>query len=80
MIDKMLFDLEKFNKKDIKIKLVSLTFFIESCKKIKEKSLDNLTDTAKDSWPDRERFDKYYDHLNFNLPGFAICRCTGDIY
>ena len=45
----MLFDLEKFNKKDIKIKLVSLTFFIESCKKIKEKSLDNLTDTAKDS-------------------------------
>ena len=48
IIDKMLFNLEKFNKKDTKINLVSLTFSIESYKKIKEKSLDNLTDTAKD--------------------------------
>ena len=47
-IDKMLFNLEKFNKKDTKVNLVSLTFSIESYKKIKEKSLDNLTDTAKD--------------------------------
>ena len=44
----MLFNLEKFSKKDTKINLVSLTFSIESYKKIKEKSLDNLTDTAKD--------------------------------
>ena len=44
----MLFNLEKFNKKDTKINLVSLTFSIESYKKITEKSLDNLTNTAKD--------------------------------
>ena len=47
-IDKMLFNLEKFNKKDTKVNLVSLTFSIEPYKKIKEKSLDNLTNTAKD--------------------------------
>ena len=46
--DRMLFNFEKFNKKDAKINLVSLTFSIQSYKKIKEKSLDNLTDTAKD--------------------------------
>ena len=44
----MLINLEKFNKKDTKINLVSLTFSIESYKKTKEKSLDNLTNTAKD--------------------------------
>ena len=48
IIDEMLFNLEKFNKKDTKINLVSLTFSIESYKKITEKSLDNLTNTAKD--------------------------------
>ena len=46
IIDKMLFNLEKFNKKDTKINLVSLTFSIKFYKK-KEKSLDNLTYTAK---------------------------------
>ena len=44
----MLFSLEEFNKKDVKINFVSLTFSIESYKKIKEKSLDNLTNAAKD--------------------------------
>ena len=44
----MLINLEKFNKKDTKINLVLLTFSIESYKKTKEKSLDNLTNTAKD--------------------------------
>ena len=29
---------------------------------------------------DREKHDEYYDHLNFNLPGFAICRSTWDLY
>ena len=48
IIDKMLFNLENFNKKDTKINLVSLSFFIESYKKIKEKFLYNLTNTAKD--------------------------------
>ena len=43
----MLFNLEKFNKKDTKVNLGSLTFSIKSYEKIKEKSLDNLTNTAK---------------------------------
>ena len=44
----MLFSLEEFNKKDVKINFVSLTFSIESYEKIKEKSLHNLTNAAKD--------------------------------
>ena len=48
IIDKMLFNLQKFNKKDSKIKLVSLTFSIGSYQKTKGKSLNNLTNTAKD--------------------------------
>ena len=44
----MLFNLEKFNKKATKINLDSLTFSIKSYEKIKEKSLDDLTNTAKD--------------------------------
>ena len=44
----MLFNLEKFNKKDTKINLLSLTFSIEFYKQIKGKSLDNLKNTAKD--------------------------------
>ena len=44
----MLFNFKKFNKKDTKINLVSLTFSIKHYEKIKEKSLDNLTNTAKD--------------------------------
>ena len=48
IIDKMLFNFKKINKKDIKTNLVSLTFFIESFKNNKGKYLDNLTNTAKD--------------------------------
>ena len=48
IIDKMLFNLQKFNKKDSKIKLVSLTFSIESNQKTKGKSLNNLANAAKD--------------------------------
>ena len=44
----MLFNLQKFNKKDSKIKLALLTFSIESYQKTKGKSLNNLTNTAKD--------------------------------
>ena len=46
--DKLLFNLQKFNKKNWKINLVSLTFSVESYQKMKEKYLKNLTDTAKD--------------------------------
>ena len=48
VIDKLLFNLQKFDKKDQKINLLSSTFSIESYQKMKEKSLKNLTDTAKD--------------------------------
>ena len=47
IIDKILFNLEKFNKKDTKTNLVSQTFSIKCYKKIKEKSLNNSTNTAK---------------------------------
>ena len=48
-IDKILLNLEKFNKKDMKINLESLTFSIESYNKIKGKSQqENLTNIAKD--------------------------------
>ena len=44
----MIFNLKKFNKKDTKINLVSLTFSVENYKKIKEKNQEKLTNTAKD--------------------------------
>ena len=44
----MLFHLEKLNKKDTKINLVSLTFSIKSYKIINEKFLGNLAVSAKD--------------------------------
>ena len=50
IIDKMLFNFKKFNKKDTKINLVSLTFSLLTLnliKKIKWKSLDNLANTTK---------------------------------
>ena len=54
----MLFTLQKFNKKDSKINLVSLTFSIQSYQKMKEKSLKNLTDTAKDFFHLLSKFGK----------------------
>ena len=30
--------------------------------------------------PDKEKYDPYYRHLNFNLPAFGICRCTWNMY
>ena len=48
IIDKMLFNFKIFNKKDQKITLVPLTFSIESSNKMKEKYLNELTNTAKD--------------------------------
>ena len=50
VIDTLLFNLQEVKKKDSKINLVSLTFSIESYQKIQEKSLKNLTDTAKISF------------------------------
>ena len=44
----MLFNFKIFNKKDQKITLVPLTFSIESSNKMKEKYLNELTNTAKD--------------------------------
>ena len=44
----MLFKLQKFNKEDSKINLVLSTFSIESHQKMKGKSQNSLTNTAKD--------------------------------
>ena len=54
----MWFDFKKFNKKDTKINLVSLTFSIKCYKRMKEKSLENLTNTAKDFFHLLSEFEK----------------------
>ena len=54
----MLFNFKKFNNKDTKINLVLLTFSIKHYEKIKEKSLDNLTNTAKDFFHHLSEFGK----------------------
>ena len=48
IVDKLLFNLKKFDKKDTKINLVSLTCSVENYRKIKEKNQEKLTNTAKD--------------------------------
>ena len=58
VIDKLLFNLQKFDKKYQKINLLSLTFSIESYQKMREKSLKNLTDTAKDFFHLLSKFGK----------------------
>ena len=84
IIDKILFNLEKVDKKDTKINLISLTFSIGSYKKIKEKSLDNLTDTAKDFFHLLSEFGKSFKSLQqarveyFNYIFRRICKIIDD--
>ena len=48
IIEKLLYNFKKFNKKDTKLNLVTLTFSVKTYKKIKEKNKEKLTNTAKD--------------------------------
>ena len=47
-INKLLYDLNKFNKKDKTMNLVSLKFSIETYHKLEKSEISKLTDTAKD--------------------------------
>ena len=51
IIDKLLYNFKKFNKKDTKLNLVTLTFSVKTYKKIKEKNIEKLTNTAKRFFP-----------------------------
>ena len=70
VIDKLLFNLQKFDKKDQKINLLSSTFSIESYQKMKEKSLKNLTDTAKDFFHLLSEFGKLKNQKKGNGDSF----------
>lgn len=48
IINKIFYNLNKFNKKGNKITIISLKFFIEAHHKLKEKEIDKLTNTTKD--------------------------------
>ena len=47
-INKLLYNLDKFNKKDNNLSLASLKFSTETYHKLKEREISKLTDTAKD--------------------------------
>ena len=47
-INKLLYNLDKFNKKDNNLSLASLKFSVETYPKLKEREISKLTDTAKD--------------------------------
>ena len=51
IIDKLLYNFKKFNKKDTKLNLVTLTFSVKTYKKIKEKNIEKSTNTAKRFFP-----------------------------
>ena len=48
LIDKLLFDINKFNRKDNKKNLVTVQFSLPAYKKLKESELKTLTTTAQD--------------------------------
>ena len=43
-----MYNSNNFNKKDKKVNLVSLKFFVSAYEKLKEQEISELTDTAKD--------------------------------
>ena len=71
VIDKLLFNLQKFNEKDSKINLVSLTFSIESYQKMKGKSLNKLTNTAKGFFHLLSEFGKFINQKKRNENSFV---------
>ena len=48
IINKLLYNLNKFNKNDKNVKLVSLKFSVDAHHKLKKNEISRLTDTAKD--------------------------------
>ena len=48
IINKLLYNLSKFNKKDKNVKIISLKFSVDAYRKLKKNEISRLTDTAKD--------------------------------
>ena len=59
LIDKLMYDVNKFNRKDNKINLVTVQFLLPACKKLKERELKKLTTTAQDLCPVLAEFASY---------------------
>ena len=57
-INKLLYNLDKFNKKDNNLSLASLKFSIETYYKLKEKEISKLKDIAKDFFHSLAEFRK----------------------
>ena len=59
LIDKLLYDVNKFNNKDNKINLVTVQFSLPAYEKLKESELKSLTTTAQDLFHVLSEFGRY---------------------
>ena len=59
IVDKILYNVNNFNKKDNKINLVTVTFSVDASEKLKENELNALTETARDLFHTLAEFAKY---------------------
>ena len=59
LINKLLYDVNKFNKKDNKINLATAQFSVPAYKKLKENELKSLTTTAQDLFHVLVEFSRY---------------------
>ena len=59
IVDKILYNVNNFNKKDNKINLVTVTFSVDEYEKLKENELNALTETARDLFHTLAEFAKY---------------------
>ena len=59
IIDKILYNVNGFNKKDNKISLVTVQFSVNAYEKLKESEINALTETAQDIFHTLAEFAKY---------------------
>ena len=64
IVDKILYNVNNFNKKDNKINLVTVTFSVDAQEKLKENKLNALTETARDLLHKLAEFSKYNSMTN----------------
>ena len=64
IVDKILYNVNNFNKKDNKINLVTVTFSVDASEKLKENELNALTETARDLYYTLAEFAEYNSMTN----------------
>ena len=64
LIDKLLYGVNKFNKKDKKVTALTLQFLLPTYEKLKENELNSLTTTAQDLFHMLAEFAKYKNTKN----------------